>query len=102
MLSVVDEARELKRMREIPDNVNITDMSTNNNIGLVDISFDETLNASDSSNNRKALPHNIRNWQDRNGSLSGEESENEDVDDTINSYNLNGRPKSIGNLNANS
>ncbi|CAF4812940.1 unnamed protein product, partial [Rotaria magnacalcarata] len=36
-----DEARELKRIREIPDNVNITEASTNNHDGVEDVIFDD-------------------------------------------------------------
>ena len=101
MFFVVVETRELKRMREILDNVNITNMSTNNNDEPVDIIFNETLNVSDSNGNRKTLPHNIRNRQSRNESLSDNESKNENDNDTINSYNSNGKSKAIGDLNTN-
>ncbi|CAF5163052.1 unnamed protein product, partial [Rotaria magnacalcarata] len=50
-----DEARELKRIREIPDNVNITEASTNNHDGVEDVIFDDRHN-SDASSSEEELP----------------------------------------------
>jgi len=51
-----DEARELKRMREIPDNINITETSTSTNEGLEDVVFDERYNNEASSGDEQGLP----------------------------------------------
>jgi len=94
-----DEARELKRMHEIPDNINITETSTNTTEGLEDVIFDERFNEEVSSGDEKGLPHNIGNRRSGNDSLSEEESD-EDDDDANNVYNPNRMPKKTGNLNA--
>ncbi|CAM4766537.1 unnamed protein product [Rotaria magnacalcarata] len=53
-----DEARELKRIREIPDNVNITEASTNNHDGVEDVIFDDRHN-SDASSSEEELPRDV-------------------------------------------
>jgi len=94
-----DEARELKRMREIPDNINITETSTNTTEGLEDVVFDERYNEEASSGDDKRLPHNLGNRKGGTDSLSEEESDEEE-DDGDNFYNPNRMPKKTGNLNA--
>jgi len=94
-----DEARELKRMHEIPDNINITETSTSTNEGLEDVIFDERFNNEESSDDEKGLPHNIGNRKGVDDSVSEEESDEEDDDDN-NFYNPNRMPKKTGNLNA--
>jgi hypothetical protein len=73
-------------MHEIPDNINITETSTNTTEGLEEVIFDERYNGEESSD-------------DGNDSLSEEESDEED-DDPNNFYNPNRMPKKTGNLNA--
>jgi hypothetical protein len=92
-----DEARELKRMREIPENINITETSTSTNEGLEDVVFDERYNDEELSDDEKGLPHNLGNRKDGTDTLSEEES---DEDDGDNFYNPNRMPKKTGNLNA--
>jgi len=87
-----DEARELKRMREIPDNINITETSTNTTEGLEDVVFDERYNEEASSGDDKRLPHNLGNRKGGTDSLSEEESDEEE-DDGDNFYNPNRMPK---------
>jgi hypothetical protein len=81
-------------MREIPDNINITETSTStNNEGLEDVIFDERYNNEKSSGDEQGLPHNTGNGND---SVSDEESDEDDD----NFYNPNRMPKKTGNLNA--
>jgi len=94
-----DEARELKRMREIPDNINITETTTNTTEGLEDVIFDERYNEEELSDDDKRLPHNLGNRKGGTDSLSEEESD-EDEDNGDNFYNPNRMPKKTGNLNA--
>jgi hypothetical protein len=96
---LADEARELKRMREIPDNINITETSTSTNEGLEDVVFDERYNNEESSDDGKGLPHNLGNRKTGTDSLSEDESD-EDDEDGANFYNPNRMPKKTGNLNA--
>ena len=101
MFSIADEARELKRMREIPDNINITETSTStNNEGLEDVVFDERYNNEESSDDEQGLPHNTGNRRDGTDSVSEEESDEDEDEDDDNFYNPNRMPKKTGNLNA--
>jgi len=86
-------------MHEIPDNINITETSTNTTEGLEEVIFDERYNGEESSDDDKGLPHNLGNRKGGNDSLSEEESDEED-DDPNNFYNPNRMPKKTGNLNA--
>lgn len=99
MLILADEARELKRMHEIPDNINITETSTNNNDGLDDVIFDERYNNEESDDEDNGLPRNTNGQAANNESLSEEESNDEDEDGN-DYYNPNRMPKKTGNLNA--
>ncbi len=45
-------------MHEIPDNINITETSTNNTDGLDDVIFDERYNNEESDEEEVALPRN--------------------------------------------
>ncbi|CAF3385428.1 unnamed protein product, partial [Rotaria socialis] len=69
-----DEARELKRIREIPDNVNITETSTNNHGGVEDVIFDDRHN-SDASSNEEELPRNVNVRASTDDSLSDDDSD---------------------------
>ncbi|CAF3347917.1 unnamed protein product [Rotaria socialis] len=71
---VTDEARELKRIREIPDNVNITETSTNNHGGVEDVIFDDRHN-SDASSNEEELPRNVNVRASTDDSLSDDDSD---------------------------
>jgi hypothetical protein len=86
-------------MREIPDNINITETSTNTTEGLEDVVFDERYNDEESSGDEKGLPHNLGNRKGGTDSISEEESD-EDEEDGDNFYNPNRMPKKTGNLNA--
>jgi translation initiation factor 1A len=94
-----DEARELKRMREIPENINITDTTTNPTEGLEDVIFDERYNEQESSGDEKGLPHNVGGQLGGNDSMSEDDSD-EGEDESNNYYNPNRMPKNTGNLNA--
>lgn len=96
---LADEARELKRMREIPDNINITDTAATTNDGLEDVLFDEQYNEEDSSDDGQGLPSNAGGRKGSNDSISEEDSD--DDDDEAPFYNPNRMPKKTGNLNAN-
>ncbi|CAF1094138.1 unnamed protein product [Rotaria sp. Silwood1] len=74
-----DEARELKRIHEIPDNVNITETSTNNNDGFEDIVFDDRHN-SDESSDEEELPRNVNVRAAADDSLSEDNSDNDHDD----------------------
>ncbi|UJR25002.1 hypothetical protein I4U23_006363 [Adineta vaga] len=100
MRYLADEARELKRMREIPDNINIAESTTNNTDGLDDVIFDERYNDVDSGDDDDGLPRNLNGrGAGNNESLSEEESNDED-EDGEDYYNPNRMPKKTGNLNA--
>jgi hypothetical protein len=86
-------------MHEIPDNINITETSTNNTDGLDDVIFDERYNDEGSDNDDNGLPRNTNGRSGNNESVSEEES-NEEEDGT-DYYNPNRMPKKTGNLNAN-
>lgn len=77
--SLADEARELKRIREIPDNVNITETSTNNNDGFEDVVFDDRHNSDDSSD-EEDLPRNVNLRATADDSLSEDDSDDDDDD----------------------
>jgi translation initiation factor 1A len=96
MRYLADEARELKRMREIPDNINITETSTNNTDGLDDVIFDERHNNEESDDEDNGFPRNI-NGRTGNPDSPSEEESNEDDEEF---YNPNRMPKKTGNLNA--
>ncbi len=96
---LADEARELKRMREIPDNINITDTQTTNGDGLDDVVFDERYNNVESDDDENGVPRNTNGRSDNNQSPSEEES-NDEIDDENEYYNPNRLPKKTGNLNA--
>ncbi len=98
-LSIADEARELKRMREIPDNINIAESTTNNTDGLDDVVFDERYNEEESDDEDNGLPRNTNGRGGTHESLSEEESNDEDEDGNE-YYNPNRMPKKSGNLNA--
>jgi hypothetical protein len=76
LFSIADEARELKRIREIPDNVNITETATNNNDGLEDVIFDERHN-NDQSSDEEELPRNMNSRAPVNDSLSEDNSDDD-------------------------
>jgi len=99
MRYLADEARELKRMHEIPDNINITETPSNNNDVLDDIVFDERHNNEEVSDGENGLPRNAAARAGNNESLSEDESNDED-DDGNEYYNPNRMPKKSGNLNA--
>ncbi|CAF0827051.1 unnamed protein product [Adineta ricciae] len=94
-----DEARELKRMHEIPDNINITETSNSTNEGLEDVIFDERHNDDESSEDEDGLPHNAGDRRTGNESPSEDDSD-DDEDDAGGFYNPNRMPKKTGNLNA--
>ena len=83
-------------MREIPDNINITETSTNNTDGLDDVIFDERYNDVGSDDDEDGLP---RNTNGRSGIT--ESASEEDSNDEEDFYNPNRMPKKTGNLNAN-
>lgn len=95
-----DEARELKRMREIPDNINITETSTSTNEGLEDVVFDERYNEEESSDEEQGLPQKTAARRDLNESSASSDEEEEDDDEATDYYNPNRMPKKSGNLNA--
>jgi hypothetical protein len=99
LLSIADEARELKRMHEIPDNINIAETTTSTNEGLDDVIFDERYNNEASSGDEKGLPHNTGDRRGGTDSLSDDDSD-EDDEDGNNFNNPNRMPKKSGNLNA--
>jgi len=92
-LILADEARELKRMREIPENISIVDAPTISNEGTEDIIFDDQYNDEESSDDEGGQPGN-RN--DGNDSPSDDDS-NEDEEDEYFS-NPNRMPKKNPNL----
>ncbi len=94
--NIADEARELKRMREIPESINIIDGPPNPNENTDDVIFDDRHNDVDSSDDDEVLPHHVGNQKDANDSLSEEDSDS----DEDNLYNPNRMPKKTGNLNA--
>jgi len=96
MRYLADEARELKRMREIPDNINITETSTNNTDIMDDIIFDERHNNEESDEEDDGLPRNLNGRTGNQDSPSEEESNDEEEE----FYNPNRMPKKTGNLNA--
>jgi len=99
MKYLADEARELKRMREIPESINIIDGPPNPNEISDDVIFDERHHDVDSSDDDdKGLPHHQGNQKGGNDSLSGSDSDEDDDDD--NNHNPNRMPKKTGNLNA--
>ena len=87
-------------MREIPENINITETATNNTDGLDDVVFDERYNDVESDEEENGLPRNPNNRFINNDSPSEEES-NEEEEDGTEFYNPNRMPKKTGNLNAN-
>ena len=96
---LADEARELKRMHEIPDNINITENSTNTTDGLDDVIFDERPNDDESDDEENGLPRNMNGPVGINDSIS--EGESDEDDESANEfYNPNRMPKKTGNLNA--
>ncbi|CAF2321432.1 unnamed protein product [Rotaria sp. Silwood2] len=99
MRYLADEARELKRMHEIPDNINITETSTNNTDGLDDVVFDERYNEEESDDEENGLPRNT-NGRTGNRDSPSEEESNDDEEDGNEYYNPNRMPKKTGNLNA--
>ncbi|CAF3331404.1 unnamed protein product [Rotaria sp. Silwood1] len=99
ILWCTDEARELKRMHEIPENINITETSTNNTDGLDDVVFDERYNDVESDDEENGLPRNT-NGRTRNHESPSEEESNDEEEDGNEYYNPNRMPKKTGNLNA--
>jgi len=97
MRYLADEARELKRMHEIPDNINITETPSNNTDVMDDIVFDERYNNEQFSGDENGLPRSA--GAGNNESLSEDES-NEEDEDGNEFYNPNRMPKKSGNLNA--
>ncbi|CAF4647776.1 unnamed protein product [Rotaria sp. Silwood1] len=82
----VDEVRKLKRLREIPANINSSPLLTDVNDELDQvITFDDRYNGEASNNDQKELPYNIGNELAGNSSLSEEES-HDDEDDSINFF----------------
>jgi hypothetical protein len=96
---LADEARELKRMHEIPDNINIIDTQNTNDDVLDDVVFDERYSNVESEDEENGVPQNTNGRSDNNQSLSEEES-NDEEDDGNEFYNPNLLPKKTGNLNA--
>lgn len=96
---LADEARELKRIHQIPENINITETSTNNTDGLDDVIFDERHINDQSDDEENGLPRNPNNRFGNNEELSEEESNDDEDDNEF--YNPNRMPKKTGNLNAN-
>lgn len=86
-------------MREIPENINITETATNNTDGLDEVVFDERYNDVESDEEENGLPRNPNSRFINNESASEEESNDED--DANEFYNPNRMPKKTGNLNAN-
>ncbi|CAF1094158.1 unnamed protein product [Rotaria sp. Silwood1] len=82
----VDEARKLKRLRDIPANINSSPLlkDINDELDQV-ITFDDRYNGEASNNDQKGLPYNIGNELAGNSSLSEEES-HDDEDDSINFF----------------
>lgn len=93
---LADEARELKRMREIPDNINITETTNTNNDGLEEVIFDERYNDEESDDDDNGLPRNPNNRAGNDSPSEEESNEEEEVE----YYNPNRMPKNSGNLNA--
>jgi len=98
MRYLADEARELKRMQEIPDNINITETASMNTDALDDVIFDERHNNAESDDDDEGLPRNINGRATNQESVS--EESNDDEDDPNEYYNPNRMPKKTGNLNA--
>jgi len=98
MRYLADEARELKRMREIPENINIADPTPNNEVSD-DIVFDDHYNG-DSDDEENGVPRNTNGRSGDTGSISEEESIDDDDDEAIEFNNPNRMPKNTGNLNA--
>ncbi len=96
---LADEARELKRMREIPENINIIDTQNTNDDILDDVVFDERYSNVESEDEENGIPRNTNGRSDNNQSLS-EEEPNDEEDDENEYYNPNRLPKKTGNLNA--
>jgi hypothetical protein len=86
-------------MHEIPDNINITETSTNNTEGLDEVVFDERYNNEESEDEENGLPRNINGRTGNNESAS--EGSNDEEEDANEYYNPNRMPKKTGNLNAN-
>ncbi|CAF1114204.1 unnamed protein product [Adineta steineri] len=99
MRYLADEARELKRIREIPDNINIAESTTNNTDGLDDVIFDERYNNEESDDDEAGLPRNP-NARAGNAESASEEESGEEEEDENDYYNPNRMPKNSGNLNA--
>jgi len=98
MKYLADEARELKRIREIPENINITDNpGTQTNDIMDEVVFDERYNGEESSG-EEGGPLNNGGRGAGNDSLSEEESDDDDEEETH--HNPNRLPKKSGNLNA--
>jgi len=83
MKYLADEARELKRIGEIPENINITETSTFQSDGLEEVIFDERYNAEASSGED---PDSI-----------GDDDLDEDEDGD--GQTINNKPEKSGNLN---
>jgi len=98
MRYLADEARELKRMQQIPDNINIAE-TTNNTEGLDEIVFDERYNDAESDDDDDGLPRNTNGRGGQQESASETDSNDEDEDGNQH-FNPNRMPKKTGNLNA--
>jgi len=81
-------------MREIPDNINITE-TTNNNEVLDDVIFDEHYNDVESDDDDTVLPTNRPASND-----NPSDDESNDDDEEVEYYNPNRMPKNSGNPNA--
>jgi len=84
MKYLADEARELKRIREIPDNINITETSTFQSDGLEEVIFDERYNGEASSGEE---PDSIG------------DDDLDDEEDADGRPSINNKPEKSGNLN---
>lgn len=86
-------------MREIPDNINITETATTTNDGLDDVVFDERYNDEDSSEEEQGLPQSSSRQKGTTDTGSEEESAEDEEDGDL-YYNPNRMTKKNGNLNA--
>lgn len=96
---LADEARELKRLHEIPENTNIIDAPTADNDDS-NVVFDDKYNNEDSEDDDIALPRFNGNRRVIQDSLSDANSENDDDEQEDEHYNPNRLPQKSGNLNA--
>ncbi|CAF1368339.1 unnamed protein product [Rotaria sordida] len=91
-----DEARELKRIHEIPDNIETSMYDDDESKNIV---FDDRYNSADQSTDEEELPRNVNGRAAVDNSHSEDDSDNDNEDDSTNFYQPNRMPKQIENLN---